>query len=51
MILSESDRSLCKSEELQGEIDLHIKRCDELQLEKENLGIYHEFKCNIICNN
>ena len=28
---------MCKSEELQGEIDIHIKRCDGLQTEKENL--------------
>ena len=34
---SEKDRVLCKSEELQGEIDIHIKRYDGLQTEKENL--------------
>ena len=34
MISSERERTLCESEELQGEIDLRIKRCDGLQTEK-----------------
>ena len=38
MISSGRDRSLCKCKELQGEIDLRIKRCDELEIKKENQG-------------
>ena len=35
-VTTQSDRTLCKSGELQDEIDLHIKRCDGLHTEKEN---------------
>ena len=57
MISSERDRALCKSGELQGEKDIHIKRCDGLQTEKENLlqkaesdiANLHEYKSSLEC--
>ena len=48
MISSDRDRAFCKSKEFQDEIDLHIKRCDELQAEKENREMCHKLKCSII---
>ena len=57
MISSERDRVLCKSGELQGEKDIHIKRGDGLQTKKEyhfkkaesDIANLHEYKSSSEC--